>query len=307
MDRRRFLKGSVLTAALGAPLRSIASATKDGYQPIRTAAQSADDIIDVNVDLFGWPYRTTKYDETTALVEKLRHHGVRQAWAGSFDMLFHKNLDAVNRRLAAECRDKGDGLLVPFGAVNPMWPDWQEDVRRIDEEYEMPGIKLVPMYHGYSLGDSEFVGLLEEAASRDLMVLIVVNLQDERMQHPRTPIPAVDVTPLAASLRKVPDARVALLNPFRNVRGERLQVMMNETNVSFGIANLDGNGGLERILRGDHWYLQVTMPAERLLFGSHVPFFPVENALFKFVESELSTSDQIAILHSNAERLLQYA
>jgi predicted TIM-barrel fold metal-dependent hydrolase len=271
------------------------------------AEASANDVVDVNVDLFGWPYRTTKYDETDALVEKLRYHGVRGAWAGSFDALFHKNLDGVNRRLAAECRDKGDGLLVPFGAVNPVWPDWKEDVRRLDEEYGMPGIKLVPAYHGYSLDAPEFVELLEEAAARNLLVQIVVNLQDERMQHPRTPIPEVDVTPLAASLQRVPDATVMLLNPFRNVRGERLRSMVDETNVSFGIANLDGNGGLERILRGDHFYLDVTIPAERLVFGSHVPFFPVENSLFKFAESDLSTADQEAILHGNAERLLQNA
>ena len=75
--------------------------------------------------------------------------------------------------------------------------------------------------------------------------------------------------------------------------------------VMFDIANLDGTGGIEKVLAGEiRGSYRGRMPTDRLVFGSHAPFFPLENALFKFVESELNPADLAAVLQGNADRLL---
>ena len=76
-------------------------------------------IIDTNVYLGRWPFRRVYGDEPTELVSKLREQGVVQAWTGAFDSLLHRDVAAVNARLAKECHSHGEGLLVPFGATNP--------------------------------------------------------------------------------------------------------------------------------------------------------------------------------------------
>jgi predicted TIM-barrel fold metal-dependent hydrolase len=295
VDRRQFLETAVAGAASMGLAMGLSACSG------RESSEAEGVIIDTNVDILGWPFRELKYGDVSDLVAKLRRHRVKQAWTGSYEALFHKNIDAVNARLARACEERGDGLLVPFGAVNPAWPDWQEDLRRVDEVYGMPGIKLYPSYQNYNLGDPEVEELIRRAADRDLVVVITVDMEDERVHHPRLEVTAADVRPLAGILPDIPAARVVLANVFRHVRGDRLQAMVEETDVLFDIARLDGTGGIYELTNGTHWYLDTTVPAERLVFGSHAPFFPVENSLLKFMESPITEAQAHTIMYENVE------
>ena len=72
-------------------------------------------IVDTHAYLSRWPFRRLTGDEPEVLVSCLREQGVGQAWVGSFDGLLHRDVGAVNTRLAADCRKYGTALLVPFG------------------------------------------------------------------------------------------------------------------------------------------------------------------------------------------------
>jgi predicted TIM-barrel fold metal-dependent hydrolase len=235
-------------------------------------------------------------DDTAGLVELLRSHGVVQAWAGSLDGVFHKDLRAVNARLAQECRAQGRGLLVPFGTVNPKLPDWEEDLRRCHEEHGMPGIRLHPNYHGYTLDDPAFVRLLRLAAQRGMIVQLVAWMEDQRVQHPLVPVPEVDLAPLAGLLGDLPDLRIVLLGAVHVPVRRHLQPLIDCRQVFFDLARLEQIEGLARLLE--------RVPAERILFGSFSPIFYFESALLKLRESVLSRSQTSKILEENARRLL---
>ncbi|NLS91315.1 MAG: amidohydrolase family protein [Planctomycetaceae bacterium] len=253
-------------------------------------------IVDVNVHLSRWPFRRLACDELPRLIEKLQAGGVDQAWAASFDAVFHKDVAAVNSRLAADCRKTRPGMLLPFGTVNPTLPDWREDVRRCHEEHKMPGVRLYPGYHGYALDAPELAELLTMAEERGLVVQVVVRLEDTRMQHPLMRVEDVDPKPLAELVAARPKLRVVVLNALKGVRAGVLAALVAAGQVYFEISMLEGVEGIANLLG--------QVPAERLLFGSHLPMFVLESALLKLQESELTAAQIEAITHGNAERLL---
>jgi hypothetical protein len=242
----------------------------------------------------GFPWSTDPTPET--LRKKLRNNRVTEAWAGSYDALLHKDISSVNARLADECSRHGDGLLIPIGAINPMLPAWEDDLRRCVEVHQMPGIRLHPNYHRFKLSDPIVGRLMQLASERALLVQIAVIMEDERTIHPLVNVPATDTTPLSAVLEKFPNARVQLLNAFRTMRGAPV-LSLAARGVHFEIAMLEGVAGIAKLLE--------QFPPNRLCFGSHAPFFYFESAKLKLQESAINEPQMTAISLNNARQLLR--
>jgi len=253
-------------------------------------------IVDANVSLSRWPFRRLVGDETPELVRRLRKRGVAQVWAGNFDGILHKDVGGVNARLAAECRTHGKDFLVPFGTVNPKLPDWQEDLRRCQEDYRMPGIRLHPNYHGYDLREPVFRELLNLAAERRLIVQLAVCMEDERTQHPLIRVPPVDCAPLPELLKRDPALRLVLINCDPAIRQGLLQPVLSAGGAYCDISMVEGIEGVARLVE--------RVSPKKVLFGSNSPLFYFESALLKIQETGLSESEKDALLEGNARQLL---
>lgn len=254
-------------------------------------------MIDTNVNLFRWPSRRLVGDDPEDLARRLRARGITQAWAGSYEALLHRDMAGVNLRLADACSRTGRNLFLPFGCVNPKSPDWSEDLRRCHEVHRMPGIRLFPNYHGYTLADPALQELISAASDRNLIVQIALSMEDTRTQ--RAVIQPVDPSPLAELLVRLPRARVVFLNSGHwtdDDAGEGIAKIRRAENAYFDIAMNEGVGGLARLM-------DATSPG-RVLFGSHAPFFYFESAWLKVLEAGLVHDRESALLERNAQALL---
>ncbi len=256
-------------------------------------------MIDTNVDLFRWPFRRLAGDDPADLVARLRQKGVTQAWAGSFEGVLHRDVEGVNRRLAAACREHGPNFLLPFGTVNPKEPDWQEDLRRCQEVHKMPGIRLHPDYHAYGLDDPAAAELFSLAAKRNLVVQIAYGMEDPRTQFPLMLVPPVDLRPLPNVVRNTPSLRVEVLNwgHWGDGRAGNLNEMGKIENIYFDIAMTEKVGGVARLIAD-------TSPS-RVVFGSHYPFLYFDSAVLKVREAGLTDEQAHAVLEGNARTLLK--
>ena len=194
----------------------------------------------------------------------------------------------MNARLATDCRTYGQGMLVPFGSVNPKLPDWQEDLRRCHEVHKMPGIRLHPNYHGYGLSDPAFTELLRLAAARDLIVQVVARMEDDRTQHPLMRVPPVNLAPLAAIVKAEPRLKLVVLNAGAPVD--------DVSRIYYDISMIERAGGVARLAE--------KISPERVLFGSNYPLFYFESALLKVREAGWSDGRRDTVLSGNAGRLL---
>lgn len=295
IDRRHFLKTSFAGAALSAAAPEALAARKS----------DAPGIIDTNINLFDWPFRPLKYRDTKALVAKLKKHRVVEGWAGSFEALLAKDMNGVNSRLAEECRKHGRGFLVPFGSVNIAWPDWQEDLRRCHEVFRMPGIRIYPGYQPFDLNNGDMPALVKMVSERGLVLQIVFGMEDPRVHHPIIQVGPVTLGPLLNALNGAPDAKVQLVHfPNSPQGGDDLKQFLSKPNTCLEISRFEGNGAVGRMIGANGGLPSARAPVDRILFGSHAPFFPIETAILKLIESPLDDEQIRSILQTNARRIL---
>ncbi|MDF1862337.1 MAG: amidohydrolase family protein [Verrucomicrobiales bacterium] len=279
MKRREFIRTALATGAAA-------------WLPVGASEDSAFQLVDSNVSLFDWPFRKLPLDETSVLMEKLRSLGVGQAFAGSYEGLFHRDLPAVNHRLAKE--STGVPELLPIGSVNPDLPAWREVLRSCAEDHEMRGIRLHPNYHGYTLDDPRFRELLERAAEIGLFVQLAATMEDRRTQNSIAAVPDVDLTPLPTVVAAVPGVRVQVLN--WRPRMAELESMKDVSGIHFDTARVDGTDGIEQ--------LQKVVSPDRVLFGSGAHFLIPEASLIRLMhESGLEEEILEKIAQTNSVRL----
>jgi predicted TIM-barrel fold metal-dependent hydrolase len=295
IDRRTFLQQSIATAAAASILMEQSSIA---------ASSRAPELIDTNVNLFDWPFRALKYRNTKALVAKLKKHRITQAWAGSFEALLAKDIKGVNERLAAECRRYGRGFLIPFGSVNIAWPDWEEDLRRCHEVHHMPGIRIYPGYQPFDLDHPEMERLIQSTAERRLVLQIVFGMEDPRVYHPMINVGPVTFSPLPKLAAAHPDAKIQLLHFPNSPQGADFAEFIKQPNTCVEISRFEGNGAIGRMIGTAQGLPSLHVPVERILFGSHAPYFPVETAILKLVESPLDGPQWRSIAQENARRLI---
>lgn len=253
-------------------------------------------ITDVNVAVGHYPFRHLPEAEPARMAKFLREKGVTRAWTGSAEALLHRDIRGVNDRLAENCRTHGAGVLVPFGTVNPKFPGWEDDLKRCADVHKMPGIRLHPDFHGYTLVDPALPPLLALASEKKLVVVVVGRMEEERVQHPLFHVPPAEFTRLPGVVRDLPDLKLVVANWRMDPMGEPFAALARLPNVWFEIAMIEGVGRTARLVE--------RAGAGKVLFGSHAPVFVWDSAALKLREAALRDEDAAKIRSGNATALV---
>jgi len=249
-------------------------------------------IVDCNATLGNWPFRPLRHSAPTAFLELMDLHGIAQAWVSPFEGLLYKAVQEANLQFSAQIAGFGD-RLVQIPVINPAYPGWQDDVAHY-LDHPLPGFRLHPSYHGYTLEHECCRELLEKVAEVGRFVQISVRVQDERQHHPLVMVPPVDLAPIPALIQRFPGMPFIVLN----ASTPEIRSVVNagaSANLFFDIANVELVGGVGDVAQ--------EIGAEHLLFGSHAALFYIESSILKLREADLPDTDRELILNGNAMRL----
>jgi uncharacterized protein len=255
-------------------------------------------IIDTNCHLGHWPFRKLADSDAAGLLRLMDAHAVTQAWVGAFEGVLYRDCGQANRDLLAGIEGHED-RLVPWAVINPAFPGWEDDLQEASAS-GCQGVRLYPNYHGYGLGDVCVRELLAAVGGRDarttrcLPVAVYHKFVDERLHHWTCLVPPVemDIAPLVREFPEVP----LLLCGCSILHAQALAETIRQGRVYMEISRLEG-------VEGVRW-LAETIGIDRVVSGSHAPYFIMQAAHLKIVEAGLSDEGREAVLHGNASSLI---
>jgi len=252
-------------------------------------------IIDTNANLGRWPARRLNYADPHGLLQRLARCHISRAWVVSLEAVFARDCHSENAPLAEAVA--GHASLLPLATINPEFPRWERDLCECAQALELRGVRVYPNYHLYTLQDSRFDALLTAAENLGLFVSLAVRMDDERHHFPLCTVPPVDIAPLPELAARHPALPIVVANAGNGDVAKVASLLDSAPNLYFEMSHFETVGGVETLAR--------RIGVERVLFGTHAPYYYPESSVLKVTRECQFTSDELdAILSANAERVL---
>jgi len=255
-------------------------------------------LIDVNAYLGHFAFRQLRHNTASGLLKLMDRAAIGRAVVSSASAIAYRNAQAGNEEVHAEARANHD-RLIPFAIINPSYAGWQDDLKICREDFGMVGLRLYPKWHNYRLSDRCCLDLVNAATERGMIISIPIRAEDARQRHWLVDVPDVPLDEIAALVKACPQARFILVNGagfVRSALGQKENGL--PANYFIEISRLSA------VLANELGQLVANLGADRVVFGTGMPFNYPDPALVKLEVLDASEDDKEKIRWKNAARLL---
>lgn len=255
-------------------------------------------MIDVNAYLGHFAFRQLRHNTAAGLLWLMDSRRIERAVVSSASAITYRNAQPGNEEVAAEVKGRRDRLL-PFAVINPFYAGWLDDLKTCHEEFGMKGLRLYPKWHNYRLSDPACLELVNAASERGMVISIPIRVEDRRQRSWLVDVPDVEMEEIARLVKACPQAQFILVNGagFVNSPLGRKESGL-PANYSIEISRLTA------VLANEIGQLIANLGAERLVFGTGMPFQYPDPALVKLEVLEAGEEVKEKIRRRNAARLL---
>lgn len=256
-------------------------------------------IIDIHAYLGHFAFRRLRHNTATSLLALMDARSIDKAVVSSASAITYRNAQSGNEELAEEVRSHRD-RLIPCAVINPSYAGWRDDLKTCHEELGMIGLRLYPRWHNYRLPDPPSLELIDAATERGMSVSLPIRVEDPRQRSWLVDVPDIPLEEIAALVKSRPKARFVLLNGLQYSSSPlgRKDGGLPE-NYVVEISRMDS------VLVDEIGTLIANLGADRVVFGTGMPFNQPESSLLKLEVLEASKADKEMIAWRNAERWLR--
>jgi predicted TIM-barrel fold metal-dependent hydrolase len=255
-------------------------------------------IVDVNAYLGHFAFRRLRHNTAASLLTLMDSKRIDKAVVSSAAAITYRNAQAGNEEVAEQVRGHRD-RLIPWAVINPFYAGWRDDLKICHEDFGMTGLRLYPKWHNYGLADPCCRELVNAATERGMIVSIPLRAEDNRQRSWLLNIPDVPLAEIVELVRAHPKARFILLNGLGYARSPLGQANSGlPSNYAIELSRLSA------VLANELGQLIANLGAERLMFGTGMPFNYPDPALLKLEVLDAAESDKERIRSRNAMRWL---
>jgi predicted TIM-barrel fold metal-dependent hydrolase len=256
-------------------------------------------LIDTNAYLGHWATRRLNYNDGPGLLKLMDRAGIARACVSSASAIMYRNSQAGNEEMHDELTALASDRLIPFAVINPAYAEWEADLRWCVNEMGARGLRLYPAYHDYTFTDSCCRELMTAAGEAGLVVSVPQRVEDYRQRHWLIKAPDIDLAEYAALVKGHPQTNFLVTNaigivgsPFVTDRADM------PANYWVDICRPDVVYGAEATT------LVEVLGADRIVFGSGMPFNYPEAATVRLEILQAPADDISKIANGNIEALL---
>jgi predicted TIM-barrel fold metal-dependent hydrolase len=256
-------------------------------------------MIDVNAYLGHFAFRRLRHNTATGLLRLMDSRRIDRAVVSSAAAITYRNAHAGNEELAAEVKNHRDRFIL-FGVLNPAYAGWRDDLQICHQEFGAKGLRLYPRWHNYRLSDPACIELVNAAAERGLVISIPVRVEDRRQQSWLVDIPDVSHDEIADLVKSCPKARFILMSGsgyVNSVLGRKNNGLPSNYAIEISLLRVELENELGQLIEN--------LGAERIVFGTGMPFQYPDPAIIKLEILEAGDSAKEQIRRHNAARILQ--
>ena len=244
--------------------------------------------VDVNCLIGNWPFRKL-YKNTFEELQKIhKANGISSGYVSSVESIFY--IDPFEGDEDLHEIIKGTDYRHVL-TINPMLPEFVQDVKEGIEKFDIKGVRIYPCYHGYSLSDSKLKDLCKVLADNDLPLFVTIRMEDERtdylVKHQK-----VDSNDIEFLLNSNPDNKIVLLTAYLNELTSIKEAIINHKHVMFDISGLKGPlFAVEKTLE--------VFPPEKMVYGSLHPLNSFSCTYLTLKHAQIDESVKQEILSFN--------
>lgn len=243
--------------------------------------------IDVNVSAGSWPFQIFCDETLQELADSQAEEGIGTSLVSHAGAILYPDPDVYNRKLLQEA--EGIPSVVPVMVINPLLTGWEETLDEYAKLIPLKAVKIYPNYHCYSLKSGAVNRLVRYLQEKNIRLVIQMRVDDERNQYSRMRVPGVPLKQIIDLSRRFPGFQFACLNPYKK---EAFTLAAETEYVLFDISFIELLDTMSALLK--------SVPAERILFGTHTPFLYTRSNFLKLSKARIPDREKALIAEGNA-------